>query len=97
MEETKADGKVPVEQSVLVNKKDNVAHHDESQTTTTDKSNLENEALSGHCGLTSASLWDTAYDQLKEEEGTRELLATYEGLLSGVPMEGTDHPKRISF
>ena len=40
-------------------------------------------------GLTSVSLWDTAYDGLKEEEETRKLLSAYEDLLSRVPIKGT--------
>lgn len=44
-----------------------------------------------HDGSTSVSLWDTAYDGLKEEEETRKLLSTYEDLLSRVPIKGSGH------
>ncbi|KAJ5631709.1 uncharacterized protein N7484_011809 [Penicillium longicatenatum] len=39
-------------------------------------------------GITLVSLWDTAYDLLKEEEETRKLLSAYEDLLSRVPIKG---------
>lgn len=42
-------------------------------------------------GLTSVSLWDTAYEWLKEDEETRELLSAYEDLLSRVPIKGSSY------
>lgn len=48
-----------------------------------------------HDGSTAVSLWDTAYDGLKEEEETRKLLSAYEDLLSRVPIKGSGHHSEL--
>lgn len=93
--ETKTDDDVSTQKADLLNKKHNAAHTEQIQKITPEHLEVEDEALSGQSQATQVSLWDTAYDQLKEEEGTRELLATYEALLSGVSIKGTNPSKFV--